>query len=76
MALLSLKRFGLKLSIIGKSDYKNLDFKRPQIILGKTVAPKLSAALIFFGYFFLSREKSNNQIPNILFRSLICESHK
>jgi hypothetical protein len=27
---------------------------------GKTGAPKLSAALIFFGYFFLSREKSNN----------------
>src|SRR5450759_1463812 len=27
-------------------------------------------------YFFLSGEKSNNQIPNALFRSLICESHK
>jgi hypothetical protein len=25
----------------------------------KTRAPKLSAALIFFGYFFVSRQKSN-----------------
>jgi hypothetical protein len=25
----------------------------------KTEAPKLSAALIFFGYFFVSRQKSN-----------------
>jgi hypothetical protein len=31
----------------------------PDCRAGKTGAPKLSAALIFFGYFFVSRQKSN-----------------